>query len=470
MQKISYNKEIKLLMEKQKIKIVRKNDEYSAEYQVGDVFQVDSTWYGGVNVTSASGIPLSLDKDEYVLLEEAEKEQPIDNYSYQCGVMDCFCEMVASGLKKLAMSHPCDTKAERDSYLPQVKKLCEKYGILYHPQDEALITDLFPAEANQDKYNYLFFRTQDVYETYLELKKRQKELENQCGGTEEERYQLAADFGALLRERRIHKGLTEENVAAELKITSRLVKAIEEGDMESMPHAVYARGFIRAYAKLLAVDDSVTHAACALLKDPEEELREQEIRVVPAAARREESHVPWLAILLCALFLAGGAWYFRDSIPGLSSNTVSREKTASPAVSSPAVPEADTVVTTPAIPVELTANATLPAASEEPIVLGGTPLPAETETPTEQAALPATGHRMLLTAQGDCWVSTTADGKNSQRVMHKGDTLNVDFQEKLVMKLGNAGAMLITYDGKELPPVGKIGQVKTVTFPNDAQN
>ena len=167
-----------------------------------------------------------------------------------------------------------------------------------------------------------------------------------------------ADFGALLRERRIHKGLTEENVAAQLKITSRLVKAIEEGDMESMPHAVYARGFIRAYAKLLAVDDSVTHAACALLKDPEEELREQEIRVVPAAARREESHVPWLAILLCALFLAGGAWYFRDSIPGtFQQYGESGKKPASPAVSSPAVPEADSVVTTPAIPVEPAANA-----------------------------------------------------------------------------------------------------------------
>ena len=111
-----------------------------------------------------------------------------------------------------------------------------------------------------------------------------------------------ADFGALLRERRIHKGLAEEDVAAQLKITSRLVKAIEEGDMEAMPHAVYARGFIRAYAKLLAVDDSITHAACALLRDPEEELREQEVRVVPTAARREERHVPWLAILLCALF------------------------------------------------------------------------------------------------------------------------------------------------------------------------
>ena len=186
-------------MDKQRIRIIRKNDGFSMEYQVGDIFTVDSTWYGGVNVTSASGIPLSLDRDEYEEAgDDGKAARPIDPYSYQAGVMDCFCEMVSCGLKKLAMSHPCDTKAERDSYLPQVKKLCEKYGILYHPQDEALITDLFPAEANQDKYNYLFFRTQDVYETYLELKKRQKELENQCGGTEEERYQLAADFGALL--------------------------------------------------------------------------------------------------------------------------------------------------------------------------------------------------------------------------------------------------------------------------------
>ena len=181
--------------------------------------------------------------------------------------------------------------------------------------------------------------------------------------------------------------------------------------------------------------------------------------------------MPWLAILLCALFLAGGAWYFRDSIPGLSSNMASQEKVDSSAVSSPIVPEAvPAVATTPAVSAGPVANATLPSASEEPIVLGGTPLPAETEMSTAQETPQVTGHSMLLTAQGDCWVSTTADGKNSQRIMHKGDTLSVDFQEKLVIKLGNAGAMLLTYDGKELPSVGKIGQVKTVTFPNDAQN
>ena len=54
-------------MDGQRIRIIKKNDEYSMEYQAGDVFLVDSTWYGGVNVTSKSGIPLSLDKEEYEL-------------------------------------------------------------------------------------------------------------------------------------------------------------------------------------------------------------------------------------------------------------------------------------------------------------------------------------------------------------------------------------------------------------------
>ena len=85
-------------MENQKIRIIRKNDVYSLEYQPGDIFTVDSTWYGGVNVTSKSGIPLSLDREEYEFYEETETSaHEIDAYSYSLGVIDCFCEMVSSG-------------------------------------------------------------------------------------------------------------------------------------------------------------------------------------------------------------------------------------------------------------------------------------------------------------------------------------------------------------------------------------
>lgn len=48
-----------------KIRIVKKQDEFSAEYQVGDVFSVEGTWYGGVHVTGKTGVPLSLDREEY---------------------------------------------------------------------------------------------------------------------------------------------------------------------------------------------------------------------------------------------------------------------------------------------------------------------------------------------------------------------------------------------------------------------
>ena len=138
-----------------RIRVIRKNDEYSQDYQVGDEFTVEGTWYGGVHVTSPAGVPLSLDEDEFERADQ-EKEPEIDHYSYELGVMDCFCEMVASGMKTLAMSHPCDTKEERDSYRQEVEKLCRRYEILFYPEDEAFLTDLFPEELNRGKYNYLF--------------------------------------------------------------------------------------------------------------------------------------------------------------------------------------------------------------------------------------------------------------------------------------------------------------------------
>lgn len=182
----------------QKIRIIKKNDAFSMEYQTGDTFQVDSTWYGGVNVTSKSGIPLSLDKEEYEFVDGEETGHAIDAYSYGLGVMDCFCEMVSAGLKTLAMSHPCDTREERDSYLADAQKLCKKYRVRLYPEDEAFITDLFPEELNRGKYNYLFYRTDDVLERYIGLKEQQKRLIANRAYTGQERHRIAVEFGRLL--------------------------------------------------------------------------------------------------------------------------------------------------------------------------------------------------------------------------------------------------------------------------------
>ena len=58
-----------------RIRIIKKNDGYSSEYEVGDIFEIEGTWYGGVHIKGKSGIPVSLDKDEYAELD-TEPELP----------------------------------------------------------------------------------------------------------------------------------------------------------------------------------------------------------------------------------------------------------------------------------------------------------------------------------------------------------------------------------------------------------
>lgn len=55
-----------------RIRIIKKNDEYSSEYEIGDIFETTGTWYGGVHVEGKSGIPVSLDREEYEDLDAAE--------------------------------------------------------------------------------------------------------------------------------------------------------------------------------------------------------------------------------------------------------------------------------------------------------------------------------------------------------------------------------------------------------------
>ncbi len=122
----------------------------------------------------------------------------IDPYSYACGVMDCFNEMLAAGLKQMAMSHPTRDRAERDAWIPAAQEICQKYHTHFYVEDEAFLTDLFPLSLNQGTYVLVFYRDPQVLEQYLALKKAKEELvrQNRYGGSP--RQSIAEGFGALL--------------------------------------------------------------------------------------------------------------------------------------------------------------------------------------------------------------------------------------------------------------------------------
>lgn len=60
-----------------KIRIIKKNDEYSQEYEVGDIFEIQGTWYGGVHIFGKTGVPVSLDKEEYMELDTEPEAPPV---------------------------------------------------------------------------------------------------------------------------------------------------------------------------------------------------------------------------------------------------------------------------------------------------------------------------------------------------------------------------------------------------------
>lgn len=63
------------------IKIIKKNMAGSPEYEVGDVFTVEGTWYGGVHIQGKTGVPVSLDKEEYIEIgnEPEAKESQVSS-------------------------------------------------------------------------------------------------------------------------------------------------------------------------------------------------------------------------------------------------------------------------------------------------------------------------------------------------------------------------------------------------------
>lgn len=121
----------------------------------------------------------------------------IDLYSYQCGVIDCFNEMVKAGIKNIALAHPCKTKQERDSYIPFVEKITNKYQTHFYLDDDPLISDLFPYSLNRHTYNIIFYKDEKYIEEYKALKalKRNDIIQERYAKT---RIKIAYDFGHLL--------------------------------------------------------------------------------------------------------------------------------------------------------------------------------------------------------------------------------------------------------------------------------
>jgi cytoskeleton protein RodZ len=72
--------------------------------------------------------------------------------------------------------------------------------------------------------------------------------------------------GELLKSERIKKDLSTQDVAYALKLSARIITAIESGHIEELPAKTFVRGFVKSYADYLKMDST------AVLKQFQEEM------------------------------------------------------------------------------------------------------------------------------------------------------------------------------------------------------
>ncbi|MFT5068855.1 MAG: cytoskeleton protein RodZ, partial [Candidatus Paceibacteria bacterium] len=66
--------------------------------------------------------------------------------------------------------------------------------------------------------------------------------------------QLPGFPGHLLRQAREELGLSQKEAARDLHLTSKVINAIEEDNFELIPSSLFARGYIRSFARHVGLD------------------------------------------------------------------------------------------------------------------------------------------------------------------------------------------------------------------------
>ncbi len=335
------------------------------------------------------------------------------------------------------------------------------------------------------------------------------------------------ELGAALRVEREKRGLDMEDAANRLKISARLLRALEEGDEQSLPPLAYTKGFIRSYASYVGLSVEEVSEALGALEGASEpttpqNVYEPEMVLTPRRSLRPILAGVFMVGVIVVILIAWQQGFFdflgrqrrrlAQPAPMQSAESVDPGNLASKPSVSPA-PAASSSAAAPSSSAQGAEGAAAKAPAAQPSAnqpnsasaAGQTTAPAAASAPVQPAApglppvrgtaanapvagapsatapagsavAPAAGqqgtdtqpaaHKLIITATEECWIHSNADKTDTRQFsLHKGDTFALTFSKSLELKLGNAGGVRLRYDGEDLPPAGQSGQVRSLVFP-----
>jgi hypothetical protein len=130
-------------------------------------------------------------------MESNTKGLKIDQISFQLGMINCFAEMVACGVKRLAVSPPLRPE-DYEAVENASDILVREFGIQSYLEKSLIITDLQSEEFTKGKWSVLYYKDEFVLKSYLSLKKKKAELERESKYDTKARKQISREFMRLL--------------------------------------------------------------------------------------------------------------------------------------------------------------------------------------------------------------------------------------------------------------------------------
>ncbi len=291
-----------------------------------------------------------------------------------------------------------------------------------------------------------------------EIPSESESIRAECQSTIEPVETDAATIGKRLRAGRELRGWSCDDVASRLKLQARLIRRIEEDDYSGIAHAVYLRGYLTSYARILNVPLVLA-----------EEVVEKHGEHVPLVATGKVSRSRYLLdrysvsatyLILTALVAGPAVWLATHG--GLEQNLARTVMLDAPTETREAtIPEgvddtASRIPTSIAKIDSFTASAG-PAAKPsgdsaisdtQPIIASMAPFSA---TQPAKPALPVVGsHSLTLKLTQSSWVEvTSASGEKLEYgLLDAGVERTYSSNEAVSIRIGNAEGAEVVADGK----------------------
>lgn len=293
-------------------------------------------------------------------------------------------------------------------------------------------------------------------------------------------------FGERLRREREMRGVSLEEISDSTKIGTRSLKAIEDNEFDKLPGGIFNKGFVRAYSKFLGLDEDETvadfDAAWKEYQVAHGQPIEPVVQLEPEPPKTKWFAIASVIVLLAAIFGLGWLFMLRgqrsrtlpaSQLPAITpaeSSELQPVRAQAPAAS-PETGTADPSASTTSASATKTSSQSS-AALEEP--KGGADAKPARALPNSDSSAPSAATaegspiQLKVVAHEDSWYSLSADGKDlGQGILVAEKSRNIRAQKEVHLKLGNAGGVEISFNGKPVNLDGEPKQVRELTFTPD---